>query len=536
MKVNHDALRQIRQWAIFLDGVRVTTRHGAESTVAATAANGTTATTNDAGGQSSFFSLMMMWVWDLFECIGLAFFLGLIPGAGCLICAVLSYVKVYRPMRRFLFDHGDRLSLEKHVRECLFTDLLIGMLFPLGLFLRLYFCSNLRMLEAAERRVERHDEQCAQAFSESYVASFSTAVDTATIIVTATVGGSSSLMSNLTRNPSGGLTRRVRRASTSDTGASSMPSAVSTQNTQAITPTAGVVSPTSPVPDLQEAATVLTPTSGETTTAAHISTTVVRVQGPVVDPIPGQDPQAVALGVTPLPHPGTHPRRNLASEAVYESYAFPSSAGACALATARSENVVTHPEEQEEEHGSTALTTAHSPILVQASTVSFPAPIPFLTPRQHHIPPRYYYPQQGRLDDSYWRQSLPQLTGLRAVTESGAATSRRTLCSGSSGIYGGSNNALAGGCLSMPVLPVLRWRNRDVMYEGSLGSSGSEGIETDESDDQEDDDDNEEEDVEEDVEDVEDESESVEGYEDSSSDPDDSGFDTATEAEDVDEE
>ncbi|KAF9910699.1 hypothetical protein EC991_005684 [Linnemannia zychae] len=514
MKMNHDTLRKIRLWAVLLDGARMWVYHGTEPTVATTAASSTSTPTDDMVEQSSLFSRMTTWVWGPFEHIGLSFFLGFIPVIGCLMCAILSYIKVYRPMRCFMFDYDDRVTLEKHVRVCLFIDLLA-------------IC-NLRMLKAAERRVGRHDERCALAFSESCLASFTTAIDT--VIYPATTDVSHSSISMATRNITGGLIHRVRKTSASDTaGESSMSSVVPTQNIRATKLTAGVDSPASPIPDPQDAATFSTLASADMT-AAYISTTVVRAQEPVVDPIPGQDPQAVALVVTPLPLPGAHPRRNLASETVYEPYIPSPTVSTSTSSTTRPENVA-DAEEEEGEHGASTLTAVHSNVHVQAPPDPFPVQVSFLAPQQHHIPPRYYYPQQGRLDDTYWRQSLPQLTGSRAVTGYGA-TSGCTLRSGSSGFYGGTNRALAGRCMSMPELPVLRWRNRDVMYEGSLGGSESEDFGINESDfDQEEGDSADgDEDGTDGDEDSTDESEEVE---DSSSGLDDSGFDTASEVEDV---
>ncbi|KAG0377146.1 hypothetical protein BGX24_006648 [Mortierella sp. AD032] len=157
-------------------------------------------------------------------------------------------------MSRFIFEQADRTALRRYARECLVSDLLIGLTYPFGPFVQLCFSSNLRMFEAAERRVERHAEQCAKAFAYSYLTPSITATPSAS--ATAVAEASYPLTRNVIRNLSATLTRRIIRASEGP----SIPLAVPSQTAQATTlstaAAAGIVSPASPVPGLQATANI----------------------------------------------------------------------------------------------------------------------------------------------------------------------------------------------------------------------------------------------------------------------------------------
>ncbi|KAF9151453.1 hypothetical protein BG015_006669 [Linnemannia schmuckeri] len=486
MKVNHEILRQIQWWASLLDGVRDTDADG----------------NIDGKGWSKHDP------WSFLKCIGLAFFLvGLIPGAGFLISATLSYFKVYRPlMDKFMIDGADRVTLQRYAHQCLTTDLLIGLLlFPMAPFLRLFFCGNLRMVESARIRVMRHDEKCAKAFSKSCLGSAAMAAAAADANATVTANGSGgSLKQELTRRMATETTKKRSQEALQKLvipppllAKPIIPRAVRVINF--------VTFPSlSPIPELPEAAEAEMgpfPNSGKqqqqqpaAATGWHylvdsndealdeyFATTVVGASG------------ADEVYSVPLPAMGAQSRRNRATEVVYRPYQMDITA----------EYVFTPPEvhdvedvaEDEDVKDGSCHSGSHpaSPKEKPLTAPALPRPWPIPKKKQRHMPPQYYHPKQGHLNDDYWRLSCPLLTGLEAISGSGT-TSGTTTRSGSQqgGLFDSSSPdssansslrsltdlkamALTRGCVSMSsALPVMRWRSRCVEYGGSfVGGSGS---------------------------------------------------------------
>ncbi|KAF9337499.1 hypothetical protein BGZ91_009434 [Linnemannia elongata] len=494
MKVNHETLRQIQWWANLLDGVC-----GADIDGQAVDGKG----------------WYKMSVWNSLARIGLAFFLGLIPGVGLLICATTSYFKIYRPLRdRFMFDDSDRVTLQRYARQCFVTDLLIGILFPVAPFLRLAFCANLRMVDSARIRVVRHDEKCAKAFFESCLGSTAAAVEeNATLMAT---GSSGLLQQGLTyrmttktikKKPQETLQRLVIPAPPFP-AKSIMPRAVTVMNL--------ITYPSlSPIPELPEAVEaevaieappILIPGQEQQQQQPAAATewqclvgidneAMVEYSAATVIDAPRTD-EVYAGPLLPL---GTQPRRSRITEAVYQTYGMTSSTAEYCFTPPEAHDVedVAEDEGKGIKDGSPSTSPKEKPL----TTYTLPLPWPIPKCKQHHIPPQYYYPKQGHLSDDYWRLSCPLLTGLGAISGSGATTRSGSRQGGSDSSSPNSSadsslrnsadlkaKALARGCVSMSsALPVMRWRNRDVEYGGPLVGGGfvmdENDFETDEDED-----------------------------------------------------
>ncbi|KAF9122927.1 hypothetical protein BGX30_001704 [Mortierella sp. GBA39] len=487
MKANHETLGRIQWWASLLDGV-------CDADVDSQAVDGK--------------GWHKMSVWSFLSRIGLAFILGLIPGVGFLICATLSYFKVYRPlMDRFMFDDSDRVTLQRYARQCFVTDLLIGLLFPVAPFLRLVFCGNLRMVDSAWIRVVRHDEKCAKAFSESCLGS-AAAVAEVNAALTAT-GSSGLLKQDLTHRMTTKTIKKKPQEALQRLVIPAPPHPAKPIIPRAVTVMNFTTYPSlSPIPELPEAA----------------EAEVAKVVTPI--PIPGQQQQrqqpAAATGwhypvgsddeamdgyfvVTvidapgadevhsvPLPRLGAQARHSRATEAVYRPYEITSSTAENCFTPPEAHDVEGDAEGEDEDVDDGSLPASPKERALTTCTLPLPWPIPKC--KQHHIPPQYYYLKQGHLSDDYWRLSCPLLTGLGAISGSGATTRSGSRQGGSDSSSPNSSAdsslgnpvdlkamALARGCVSMSsALPVMRWRNRDVEYEGSLVGGG--GVLTDEND------------------------------------------------------
>ncbi|KAF9539323.1 hypothetical protein EC957_005545 [Mortierella hygrophila] len=498
MNANHETLRRIQWWASLLDGVW-------DADVDGQAVDGK-------GWHKMSF-------WSFLSRIGLAFFLGLIPGVGFLICAVLSYFKVYRPLRdRFMFDDTDRVTLQRYSRQCFVIDLLIGLLFPVAPFLRLVFCGNLRMANSAWIRVVRHDEKCGKAFSESCLGLAAAAAEV-NVILTAT-GSSGLLKQELTHRMTAKTIKKKPQEALQRLIIPAPPLPAKPIIPRAVTvmhfTTYPSLSPISELPEAAEAAVAkaVTPVpipaqqqqqqpaaavagwhylvgSGDEAMDEHFATRVIDA--------PGADEMYSVL----LPHLGAQVRRNRAAEAVYRPYEITSSAEYCFTPlVAHDVEGVAEDEEEDVDDGSPPASPKEKPLTT--CTLRLPWPIPKC--KQHHIPPQYYYPKQGHLSDDYWRLSCPLLTGLEAISGSGATTRSGSRQGGSNSSDPNSSEdsslgnpvdlktmALARGCVSMSsALPVMRWRNRDVEYRGSLVGgggflTGENDFETDEDEDMEED-------------------------------------------------
>jgi hypothetical protein len=453
----------------------------------------------------------------------------MIPGFGFLICAVMSYFKVYRPLvTRFKFDDAaDRITLQRYACQCVLTDLFLGffglLVFPIAPFLQLFFCSNLRMVDSARIRVVRHGEKCSKAFSESRLGSSS--VD---MTVNVKTRGNGSLkqrrMTMGNKGPQEPLKRLVMPSPLP--AVSVVPRAVTVMNY--------VTSPTlSPILELPE---------GEATEVAEAA--LIQIHGQLQQQQQQQQQQqstaatgwhylvgggdevaaaadeyfATAAGSVLLPPLGAQTRRNRATEAgMYRSQEMMSSAAGYFF-TPPEASIEDPSVEDEEEDGLHQPGTGLHQISPKGSTPPPPPPPPLFTLplpwpvpkcKQHHIPPEYYYPKKGQLKDDYWRLSCPLLTGLEAISGSGATSSKTNTRSGSRQEGGGESDssfssskssvvgnrdlkamALARGCVSMSsALPVMRWLNRDVEYGGSLAAPAvyGYGMETDEDGEDEDD-------------------------------------------------
>lgn len=362
----------------------------------------------------------------------------------------------------------------------------------------------------------RHDEKCAKAFSDSCLGSAAAAVEENTA---STVTGSSGLLKQeLTRRMT---TKTIKKKPQEALQRLVIPTPPLLENP--IIPRAKIVMnftiyPTlSPIPELPEAAE-----AEEAIEATPI-------------PIPGQQQQwqqpAAATGwhclvssddeamdeyfaataidasgagevySVPLPPLGAQPRRSRATEAVYRSYQLTSSTVEYYFTPPEAHDVegVAEDEDGDVEDGSPQASPKEKPL----TTCTLPLPWPIPKCKQHHIPPQYYYPKQGHLSDDYWRLSCPLLTGLGAISRSGATTRSGSRQGGSDSSSPNSSAdsslgnpvdlkamALARGCVSMSsALPVMRWRNRDVEYGGSLVGGGlltdENDFETDEDEDME---------------------------------------------------
>ncbi|KAF8943558.1 hypothetical protein BGZ47_005298 [Haplosporangium gracile] len=486
MKVNHETLRQIQWWATLLDGVCDTDADA------------------DADGNIDDKGWRKIGLRGFLKRIGLAFFLGLIPGAGFIICAALSYFKVYRPlMDHFMIDDADRVTLQRYAYQCLITDLLIGLLlFPMAPFLRLFFCGNLWMVESARIRVMRHDEKCAKAFSESCLGSGTTAA-AADVNATVTANDSSGFLKQE-------LTRRMTVKKTKKRPEEVLQIPPPLPAKPIILRTARVMDfvtcpSLSPIPELPEAAEAEVgpfPIPGkqqqQQSTAAtgwhylvgsddkalgeYFATTVVGA--------------SVADGVcsVPLLPVGSQPRRNGATETMYRPYQMASTTE-YSFTPPEAHDVEDVAEDKDVKDGSCHSGSLSAPLKEKPLTTStLPLPWPIPKRKQHHIPPQYYYPKQRHLNDDYWRLSCPLLTGLGAISGSGATSGTTTRSGSRQGGLSDSSSpdssagsslgnrtdlktmALARGCVSMSsALPVMRWRSRDVEYGGTF-VGGSESL------------------------------------------------------------
>lgn len=456
------------------------------------------------------------------------------PGFGFLICALMSYFKVYRPMMtRLMFDDAnDRSTLQCYARQCLLTDLLLGFLgflvVPIAPFLRLFFCSNLRMVDSARIRVLRHDDKCSKAFSEPYHSS--SAVDV-TVDVKASSGGSlkQRRMTMGKKGPQEALKRLVIPSPLP--AVSIVPQAVAVIHVAS----SSILSPILELPEAEATeVTELAPIQihGQLQQQQQpAATTGLHYLAGSGDEAAVEEYFATVTGSVPLPPLGFQPRRNRPTEAgMYRPHEMTSSVSGYFFTPP--EASIDDPSEDEEEDGSYQSGSrlpqkspkgSIPPLLPSPFTIPPSWPIPKC--KQHHIPPEYYYPKRGQLNDDYWRLSCPLLTGLEAISGSSAASSGMTtrfglreveggggsnssISSANSGVVGNRDlkaMAVARGCMSLSsVLPVMKWRNRDVEYGGSLAASvdygngieadgGYEDEDEDEDDKEDDDDDDEEE-------------------------------------------
>lgn len=417
-------------------------------------------------------------------------------------------------MDRFMFDDSDRVTLQRYARQCFASDLSIGLLLPVAPFLRLVFCGNLRMVDSARIRVVRHDERCAKAFSEAYLRSAAATVE---VKAPLTVTGSSGLLKQELAHRM--TTKTVKKKPQEALQRLVIPTPP--LPAKPIIPRAEIVMnfstypALSPIPELPEAAE-----AEEATEATPI-------------PIPGQPQQpAVATGwhylvgsddeamdehfaatatdapgagevySVPPPPLGAQIRRNRATEAVYRPYDMTSSTAEYNFTPPEARDVEGVAEDEDGDVQDGSPPTSSKEKALTTCPLSLPWPIPKC--KQHHIPPQYYYPKQRHLPDDYWRLSCPLLTGFGAISGSGASTrsgSRQGGSDRSSPISSADSSignladlkaiALTRGCVSMSsALPVMRWRNREVEYGGSLAGDGGfltdeDGFETDEDEDME---------------------------------------------------
>ncbi|KAF9923559.1 hypothetical protein FBU30_006408 [Linnemannia zychae] len=136
MRINHETLCRIREWAIFMDGSRYCFHEFSNYT-----------------NTFEYHEDRASWIYSkirkTMKSVGLAFFLG----------------------NDFKLDHADHIALRRYARQCFCIDILIGLMFPIAPFIRLRYCSNLMMLEAAKRCVERHDMQSSKAFADCAITS-----------------------------------------------------------------------------------------------------------------------------------------------------------------------------------------------------------------------------------------------------------------------------------------------------------------------------------------------------------------------------
>ncbi|KAG0297984.1 hypothetical protein BGZ96_003631 [Linnemannia gamsii] len=497
MKVNYETLQHVQGWATLLDGMR-------DADADADADVNADADASD--GKDLRLSLWgWMKIWRALKRSGLAFFL------------------VYRPlMTRLVFaDATDRGTLQRYARQCLLTDLLLGFLgllvVPIAPLLRLFFCSNLRMVDSARVRVLRHGEKCSKAFSESCLSS--SAVDVA---VDVKASGSGTLKQRRMMMGKRNLQEELKRLVIPSPlpAVPIIPRAVAVRNF--------VTSSTlSPVPELPEAeateVTELAPIQipEQLQQQQPATATGWLYQANSDDEAAVEEYFATVAGSVPLPPLGVQPRRNRSTEAgMYRPHEMTSSAVGYFFTPP--EASIENPSDDDEEDDSYQ---SGSRLPKKSPMGSTPPPPPIILPplwpipkcKQHHIPPEYYYPKQRQLSDDYWRLSCPLLTDLEAISGSSTASNWTTIRFGSreggggEGIgYNGSISsansgvgknrdlkamALARGCMSMPsALPVMNWRNRDVEYGGLLVASAvyGGGIETEkDSEDEEDEEDEE---------------------------------------------
>ncbi|KAG0250428.1 hypothetical protein BG011_008354 [Mortierella polycephala] len=94
------------------------------------------------------------------EKLGLAFFIGLIPGASILLCWPLSYFMVYRPLKQLKISRSERDHLLPSLFYYLAVDFFLGLLLFAGPFLRLCFRSNLRMAVEGCRHMAEQVDMC----------------------------------------------------------------------------------------------------------------------------------------------------------------------------------------------------------------------------------------------------------------------------------------------------------------------------------------------------------------------------------------
>ncbi|KAI8602456.1 hypothetical protein EDD21DRAFT_403624 [Dissophora ornata] len=95
----------------------------------------------------------------------------MIPGLGTLACFLLSYFKVYRPLSMLRIRETQHKALCQAMRRWMALDFAVGILFPVGPFIRLYFCNNLRMAREAQYWVFDHADRYTRAINQANASS-----------------------------------------------------------------------------------------------------------------------------------------------------------------------------------------------------------------------------------------------------------------------------------------------------------------------------------------------------------------------------
>ncbi|CAO3567145.1 unnamed protein product [Mortierella alpina] len=142
VRINHEILQEAIEWAILLDGSRGASVDGSAR--------------NPLDHES------------LSKRLGLSFFIDLIPGGHLLVCAPLSYFKVYRPLLKLHIPEARRKALRTSIRKCMAADCAMGVLYLFGSIPRHYFGSNHRITQEGRRWVFEHADLCNQGFNDLY--------------------------------------------------------------------------------------------------------------------------------------------------------------------------------------------------------------------------------------------------------------------------------------------------------------------------------------------------------------------------------
>ncbi|KAG0031840.1 hypothetical protein BGZ81_000437 [Podila clonocystis] len=92
-----------------------------------------------------------------YERIGLSFFLGLIPVIGSIVCLLISYAYVARPLSQARLRPEQLRKFKGTMWKLLAIDFLIGLIFPIGPFFRAWFHCNMRIIHFAFDAKNEHE-------------------------------------------------------------------------------------------------------------------------------------------------------------------------------------------------------------------------------------------------------------------------------------------------------------------------------------------------------------------------------------------
>ncbi|KAF9940491.1 hypothetical protein BGZ65_006784 [Modicella reniformis] len=102
-----------------------------------------------------------------FRNAGQAFFIGLVPGVGPVICCYLSYRHVYVPLKDLKVESDDLNRLRKHIKSNMWQDLALGLILPvIGSFANRSRQSNLKSVVYATNLSIEHLQKCEQSYQE----------------------------------------------------------------------------------------------------------------------------------------------------------------------------------------------------------------------------------------------------------------------------------------------------------------------------------------------------------------------------------